>query len=174
MDSIIVGVSRPKAFFEPFSWLIRLVTWSSVSHAYIRFYEEDYDRWLIYQASGLKVNFIGKMMFDGAEIVYKEFTVPVSDLTKKVAVQNAIDRCGDPYSVLQVIGYGAVLIARLFRKKIHNPFYSGSSFVCSELVAEILREIAGEEAEDIDPSTMTPRDILEFMLSKGFLPVSNG
>ena len=94
MESIIVGFSRPKAWFEPFSWLIRAVTGSQFSHAYIRFYSEEYNRWLVYQASGLKVNFIGQTMFDGAETVYEEFTVPVTALTKKIAIQGAIDKCG--------------------------------------------------------------------------------
>ena len=77
MNEIIVGFSRPKSGFEPFSWLIRAVTKSPFSHAYIRFYSEEYDRWLIFQASGAKVNFIGQTMFDGIETIYEEFNVPV-------------------------------------------------------------------------------------------------
>jgi hypothetical protein len=170
MNSIIVGFSRPQAWFEPFSWLIRLVTGSQFSHAYIRFYDQEYDRWVIYQASGLKVNFIGQAMFDNAEFIYQEFNVPVSDATKKIAIQGAIDKCGSPYGVGQIIGYGAVLFMRIFSKKIKNPLYSGSSYVCSELVADILMEIDAQDASNIDPSTMTPKDVYDFMIAKGFKP----
>lgn len=173
MNEIIVGFSRPASGFEPFSWLIRAVTGSKFSHAYIRFYEEEYDRWVIFQASGLKVNFIGQAMFDSKETIFEEFVVPVSDLTKKIAVQGAIDKCGSPYGVGQIIGFGAVLFMRLFGKSIKNPFYSGSSYVCSELVADVLIEIDKEDAGNLDPSAMTPKDDYEFMLAKGFIPVKS-
>jgi hypothetical protein len=172
MDSIIVGFSRPKAFFEPFSWIIRAITRSKFSHAYIRFYSEEYNRWLVYQASGLKVNFIGQTSFDDVELVYEEFNVPVTPLTKKTAIQGAIDKCGSPYGVGQIIGFGAVLFMRIFGKNIHNPFYSGSSYVCSELVADILIEIDKEDAGSLDPSAMTPQDVYNFMISKGFQSVA--
>jgi hypothetical protein len=173
MNEIIIGFSRPKAWLEPFSWLIRLITWSSFSHAYIRFYDTEYNRWLIFQASGAKVNFIGMTMFDGLENIYEEFNVPISDLTKKVVVQSAIDICGSPYGVGQIIGFGWVLLARLFGKKVKNPFASNSSFVCSELVAEILIEIDKEDSGTLDPSTMSPQDLYNFMIEKGYQPVKS-
>lgn len=173
MNSIIVGFSRPKGGFQPFSWLIRLLTWSPYSHAYIRFYSQSYNRWLIYQASGTKVNFIGAIMFDGAELVYEEFNVPVSDLTRKTTIQRAVDVCGSPYGVKEIIGFGAVLIMRVFGKKISNPLSDSKTYVCSELVADILREIDAEDAGELDPSAMSPKDVYNFMIEKGFQPVKS-
>jgi hypothetical protein len=169
MDSITIGFSRPKGGFQPFSWLIRLVTWSPYSHAYVRYYDTYTDRWIVFQASGLKVNFIGDTMFDGLEDIYAEFVVPISDSTKQSVVQGAIDKCGSPYGVGQVVGFAWVLFMRLFGKNVKNPFYSASSFVCSELVGDVLVEI---NDGTFDPSTMTPKDVYNFVVSKGFKPVS--
>ena len=81
-----------------------LITWSPVSHAYIKFYSESYDRWLIYQASGTKVNFIGETLFDSTELIYKEFELPASGQWLRLKPYNsAIDKCGLPYSILQKI-----------------------------------------------------------------------
>ena len=149
MNNIVIGFSRPNGWFEPFSWLIRLVTWSSYSHVY----------------------FIGQPLFNSEEIIYKEFQVPISDAAKLSTVQFAIDNCGQPYAVGQVVGFGWVLLMRLFGKKVKNPFYSNSSFFCSELVGDVLNQII-EKGDAIDPSTASPKDIYNFMISKGYQPLS--
>lgn len=167
MDSITVGFSRPKSGFQPFSWLIRLVTWSPVSHTYIKFYSKTYQRWIIYQASGSKVNFIGAVAFDNAELVYKEFEIPVSTDTKNKTVEFAIDKSGLPYGMLQIVGIGWVLVAKLFGKNVSNPFYSTSSYFCSELLSTILNEII-DNKEDLNPGTATPADVMAYIETKGY------
>ena len=113
MDQIIIGFSRPKGWFEPFSWLIRLVTWSNISHAYIKYYNSYAQRWEVYQASGLKVNFIGNLLFNTNEIIVKEFQVPISTITKLKTIQFAIDNCGKSYAISQIVGMGFVLLLRI-------------------------------------------------------------
>lgn len=166
-NSIVVGFSRPKAWFEPFSWLIRLVTWSPVSHAYVKYYDAYTGRWIVFQASGLSVNLIGQDAFDAKEYVYEEFTIPVSDTTKLAVIQGAVDKLGSPYAIGQVVGFIWILLMRLFHKKVSNPFYEKSSYFCSELVSNILDEIG---VGDVDPSTMSPIDVRNFLVSKGFKP----
>lgn len=165
MASIIVGFSKPKAWLEPFSWLIRLATWCPFSHAYIKYNNPYANRNEIYQASGLSVNFIGETMFDSKENIYSEFIIPISDATKLTTIQFAIDRVGSPYGIGQIFGFVCVLFMRFFGKKINNPFYSTSSFVCSELVGEILNEISNS---NLNAATMTPKDIYDYIVSKGY------
>jgi len=169
MDSIVVGFSRPKAWLEPFSWLIRLVTWSQFSHAYIRYYNSYADRWTVLQASGLAVNYMGGTLFDTKEDICAEFELPISSATKLTTVQFGIDRVGLPYSMETIFGICYVMILRLFGKKVTNPFASTSSFVCSELVAQILNEINGT---NLDSSTMTPKDVYSYLVSKGYKQIS--
>lgn len=171
MDSIVIGFSKPKAWYMPFSWLIRLVTWCEFSHVYVR-YEDNYaNRDIVYQASGLKVNFIAQPMFDSEEDVYAEFIIPISDKTKLSTVQFAIDNVGSPYGVMQIVGFAWVMLANIFGKRVKNPFYSGSSFFCSEIVTDILEEIKSVD-DTMDPSTATPKDVYEFLLSKGYKPIN--
>jgi hypothetical protein len=170
MDEIIVGFSRPKAWLEPFSWLIRLITWAPMSHAYIKYQDPYTSRWIIYQASGLKVNFIGKTSFDNIENVIAEFNLPVSNETKQKLVQGAIDTLGVPYGTKQLLGYLYVVFVRLFGKIVTNPLYDASSFFCSELASDDLEEIG---LSGLDPSVTSPKDLYNFMLSKGFKPINS-
>ena len=167
MGNIVVGFSRPRGWFEPFSWLIRLVTWAPMSHAYIRYYDEYASRWVIYQASGLKVNLIGQLAFDDVEDVIAEFTIPISEITELKIVQGAIDTLGSPYGIGQVFGCLWVLLMKRFGKNVTNPFYSASSFFCSELTDDDLQEIG---LQGLDPSQSSPKSLYDFMLSKGFKP----
>jgi hypothetical protein len=171
MSSIVVGFSRPKKWFVPFSWLIRLATKSKFSHTYICFYYKDYKRWVVYQASGLKVNFISKKMFSSLELVAEEFLIPINKKTKLKVIQKAIDKCGSPYGVGQIFGFSLVLFMRLFGKSIKNPFYSKSSYVCSELVGDILKEIHVKNSEKLDPSVMTPKDVYAYLKSNNYKPL---
>jgi hypothetical protein len=169
MNSIIIGFSRPSSFFVPFSWLIRLATWCPFSHTYIKYTNSYANRNEIFQASGLKVNFIGQSMFDTEEDIYAEFNIPISDATKLSTIQFAIDNVGSSYAIGQVLGFPIVWFMALFGKKIKNPFYSGSNYFCSELVCDILNEINGS---DLDASTMSPKDVYNYLVSKGYQPVS--
>ncbi len=169
MDSIVIGFSRPKSFFEPFSWLIRLVTWSNFSHAYIKYYNTYANRWEIFQSSGLSVNFVGQILFDSKEIVCYEFEIPLQSNQKQTLIQNAIDKVGLPYGVGQIFGFAWVLLMRLFGKNVKNPFYNANSFVCSELVVDMLNQINGT---NLNSSSMTPKDVYNYILSKGYKPVS--
>lgn len=167
MNSIVVGFSTPKSWLEPFSWLIRLLTWAPMSHAYIRYYDGYSQSWVIFQASGLKVNLVGQTMFDSAETVVAEFEIPVSDATKQKVVQNAIGKLGAPYGVLQIVGFVWVLFMRIFGKKVSNPLYSANSFFCSELTDEELQEMG---MNGLDPSASSPKDLYNSLLSKGLKP----
>jgi hypothetical protein len=165
MNNIIIGFSKPKAWLEPFSWLIRLFTWCPFSHVYIKYYNPYALRWSVFQASCLKVNFMGQEMFNGMEDIYAEFSIPVSDAAKLRTVQFAIDNVGDPYAVAQILGFPIVWFMDLFGKKIQNPFYSSSNYFCSEMVCDILNEINGTS---LDCSTMTPKDVYKYLICKGF------
>lgn len=168
MEKIIIGFSRPKSGFQPFSWLIRGVNRTPYSHTYIKYYNSFADRWTIYQASGTKVNYIGETRFNDVEVICGEFEIDITLDTKKKTVQYAIDMVGTPYGVKHIIGIGAVMIARLFGKKIKNPLYDGNAtMVCSELVTDILTEIL-KQGDGLDPETAMPVDVFNFLVVKGY------
>jgi hypothetical protein len=170
VDSIVIGFSKPKSWFVPFSWLIQLVTWCPFSHAYIRYLDSYTGQNLIFQAKGLLVNFIGQTMFDTEESVYAEFSIPVSNATKLTTVRYAINEVGSPYGVWEIFGFAWVLFMRIFGKSVSNPFSSSSSFVCSQLVADVLNEI---NETDLDSSAMSPKDVYNYLINKGYKPISS-
>ena len=158
MAQIVVGFSRPSGWFEPFSWLIRLAYWSPFSHAYIRYSSTDLGVDLIVQASGLEINLIEQSIFDSEEVIYKEFTLPISDENKSAMVKFAFAQLGKPYNVLGIFGMAWVRIGQLLGLNLKSPFqYNGSSAFCSQFVAYIL-----ENYDNIDfgnVANIAPSDI---------------
>lgn len=166
MEYLTVGFSRPKKWFSPFSWIIRLVQQTSYSHVYIKFYSAKYRRFLVYQASGLKVNFIGWDKFQQEEIIIKEFNLDTTENAKYNMICYAIDKVGSSYSMKEVLGAGLVLLFRTFNKKIDNPFNDGEqSFFCSQLVDYILKDFIDFKIP-FDPSIVLPKDIYNYLEKK--------
>lgn len=165
MDTITLGFSRPSKLWLPplFSWAIMLFDWSNFSHTYIRFHSDSYDRDLVYQASGLKVNFIGWKMFQSEEVVVREFVIPVAAAAKLKVVQFAIDNVGKPYSLGAVLGIIVVKIAGLFGHKIKNPI-SQQGYFCSELAALILEDYCNAQLSNDDVKRMTPTDVCNYLI----------
>lgn len=164
-DSIVFGFSRPSNLFPPplFAWLIMLFDWSNFSHSYIRFHSDAYDRDLVYQASGLKVNFIGWTMFQSEEVIVHEFQIPISTETKMKIVQYAIDNVGTPYALGAALGIVLVKITALFGKKIKNPI-SQKGYWCSEVAAIVLGDYMDAPITPDQARTMTPTDVCNFLL----------
>lgn len=157
MFTIIIGFSRPKKW-HLLSTLIMKVEKTDYSHAYIRIHSEKYDRDLIYQASGLAVNFMNIEMFNNHNNVIHEFEIEVSDETYLDIMRFAIDNVGIPYGSKELIGFGLIKLAALFNKKISNPFSNGTkTSVCSELVARILNDFVKLDTgnpDDVDPAVL--------------------
>lgn len=145
-NKIIIGFSRPRyskfnLFSRFFSFLIRLFERSEFSHVYIKWYSNKLNRYLIYHASATGVNFIGQEIFNQKSIVIHEFEIESDEDTLNKTKQFAIDNCGKSYGFLNLIGIGIVRIFYIFGINFKN-FLSDSdkTFICSELVAKILKE----------------------------------
>ena len=159
---LIVGFSKTK-HFNPFSWAIQKVTNAPFSHSYIKFKSDKFDRVLIYQASGLAVNFMEEKRMLATHDVVAEFELEISEETYKKTIQFAIDEAGVPYGMSQIFGILYVKALGLFGVKARNPFPNGSgNYVCSELVAQILKEIVGLEInKDLD--LIDPKEVYELL-----------
>lgn len=163
MEKIYIGFSRPKGWFEPFSWLIRLSQWTSYSHVYIRIPSASIGRDIVYQASGLAVNFIGSQRFQTKEIIVKEFPINVSPESKTKVLQFSVDSAGAPYGIKDVLGIAWVLLNSYVGRKVANPFKDGTtSFVCSEFVGDILKNDLGAQLPD--PESIDPKTVYEFLM----------
>ncbi len=162
MANITIGFSRPKTW-KPYAWLIMKLYNTSYDHVYIKFYSESYQRELIYQASGIRVNFMSHEIFFNDNICIAEFDIGVSEEDKKKTIQFAIDNCGKPYGIKAAIGLGIVRICEMFGKTIKNPLDDGQkTYVCCELAAQILINIGYKFNKDVD--NISPKDLNNFLV----------
>lgn len=162
-NKLVVGLSKRIGKFEPFSWAIQFAGKRPYSHAYIRFYSRAYDRNLVYQASGMAVNFMEYKNFLKQEKVYAEFELSVSKETTLKTIHYAIDHVGEPYGMLEAAGIGIYLLCRFFGLKLkNNPFASNKKTVCAKLVENILNEFL-KQGIKINPNVVMPGDIFDAM-----------
>lgn len=157
MRTISVGFSRPNGGFQPFSWLIKWFESTPYSHVFIQFHSNSFDRDLIYQASGLKVNCIGTARFQQIEIITDIFTLEVDDQLIEKMVQYCIDALGAPYDVGGAIGAGLARILKHFGKNWTNTWAKNDQYFCSELIIMLLFMV-GDGTVD-NPDTVLPQDV---------------
>jgi hypothetical protein len=166
MTSIIVGFSKPINRSWPFgyifSWTIRLIEQTPYSHCFIRWHSAWLERDVVYEASGTIVGFKEGLFFDHKSKTLYEYEMACSDDVRKKIIQKAMDLSGRPYGVKQVFGILIVKIARKLGYDIKNPFSDGqATWVCSEIVAELLKELDMNINVHID--NVTPKDIQLFL-----------
>lgn len=157
-DKLIVGFSKPKTW-KPFAWLIMKGYSIPYDHVYVSFHSESLNRDVVFQASGLSVNFMGKVFFDENDVL-DEFELSISEENKKKLLQFALDNAGNPYGIKIALGLALVRIASLFGKKIKNPF--GGEFVCSTLVGHILKKFEGIDIPD-SRDNINPKEVYDYM-----------
>lgn len=156
MKTIVIGFSRPKKW-NPISWLIMKVQLTNYSHVYVKFYSNSLERELIYQASGLQVNFVGSVLFYNHHLAVKEFELDISDEAHMKALRFAVDRAGTPYSIKQLFS----ILAYQITGKV--PFKDGrNAYVCSELIGEMLTgNLQIKVDKDLD--IVIPKDIYKIL-----------
>lgn len=157
-DYIIIGFSTPRDF-STLSWIIKKVERTEFSHVYVKIFSKSLDRYLVYQASGLAVNFCGQDTFYAHNKDIAEFAIPVTPEQKIEILKKCVDLAGKPYGMKDLIGIGLVRLAGLVRWKIRNPFADGSkTYICSEIAATILLML-GFHFQELDSTT--PTDVYE-------------
>jgi hypothetical protein len=162
MSTIKIGFSRPSKW-RLLAWVIMKVLRTRYDHVFVRIRSDTYERDIIYQASGLAVNFMSPTIFEKHNVVTDEFELPVRDF--KGMMQWCIDTAGVPYGVKAFIGLGIVKLLAVFGKKIGNPFASGDeTYICDKAAAKIMELYCGDDIpEDLDD--LTPKDLYEYLVS---------
>lgn len=157
MRKIVIGFSKPKGFFKPFSWMIRIFNRTPYSHVYCSHVSEKYKQSLIYQASGVQVNFMSLQQFIKHSHIVAEFEFEVSEEAFNNYMSWAIQESGAPYSTVK-------LFEILTRRDLVSD---DSQWVCSTLVAKICKDYLSHEDESLSMDYATPKEIYEFCVFKG-------
>jgi hypothetical protein len=155
MFALTIGFSKPKKF-KLLAWIIQKVEGTDFSHTYMKFHSDSLSRDLIYQASGLTVNFCGCTTFYSEHVEVDSYVIYVTDEQRIRILQKAIDLAGKSYGIKLLLGIGLVRFYAMFGKKIANPFSNKETYVCSKLIGAELEEL-GFTFEDLNNTT--PKDI---------------
>lgn len=146
MNTITIGFSTRKDF-NLLSILIKLIERSNFSHAYVKLDLQNINRTLIYQASGLEVNFQNIDSFNSKETIVKEFKLSIPEDKHAELMQFMIDNVGVPYGIMQLLG---ILFIKLFNLK-KNPFASkNNTEICCKLAAKVVEVVGIKIDKDLD------------------------
>jgi SHS2 domain-containing protein len=156
---IIIGFSRPKKWFKPFSWIIRALYNTEYSHVYVRWRSVGADADVAYEASGTSVHFTCKQVFEERTLCLHEYEIDITKEQYKKLLHYCMTHAGVDYGLKQAFGIALVEIFNLNK----NPYSDGRmSQVCSEVVMHVLEEVVGAET-GLDFDTASPKDIKRFL-----------
>jgi hypothetical protein len=106
----------------------------------------------------VQVNFTTGHTFARKNKVIREFSFKVSDPAFDNYMRFAMKHEGAPYSSLQIVG---MFIAKVFGLK-RNPLTNSSrSYVCSELVSQLLFELGEFQIERAKLNLLGPKEVYE-------------
>lgn len=157
MKSIIIGFSRPRSK-KVFSEAIMRMQRTNFSHVYVKIDWPSADRQLVYQASGLQVNFESWNHFQTHAHSVAEFKLDMNeDAYSKIATY-ICDNLNKPYSMKQILGMFFLCLGKRFEISVTNPYKNRhDAFICSEIGADILKTgniDIGSDSEDVGPKEL--------------------
>lgn len=162
MGKVYVGFSYHKK--NLLSRIIKAVQGSAYSHVYIR-RESKYGP-LIYQASGLAVNFMNAETFFACNVAVEEYEFDLRDDQHDKMMKFMVKYAGRPYDLKALFKILAITAARKIGWKLHFDSNKDSMFICSEL-----GDLFCEEILDIDipgdADFVTPLDLNPYVAKAG-------
>lgn len=149
---IVIGASRKSSGITIGSELIQLWQNTDYSHVYVRWYLDDQEREIVYQASRGSVHYQSLDNFTKDNTIVKEFVLDITcDQFKKMS-QKCIDLAGQNYSALE--------LAQIFFNGLFSiEFTDRPGYICSELIGELLKDLGYKFNKQC--FLLTPKDIIE-------------
>lgn len=136
--------------------IIGWFTGSTISHSGLKIMVNG-EAWILHAAWG-GVAFIPMAEIMGNHTIVAEFEI-VPDISSEF--EQAKKRIGQGYDVLTLFGYIPVILGKFLHIGIHNPFYSKSAEVCSQLVVEMDVNHLIHEFDGLDPADISPADLFK-------------
>jgi hypothetical protein len=160
--NVRVGFSTPKRF-NPVSWVIRRLTGSRVSHAFLVYRSRDFGEELVIEAHELGFRLLRFKQFqkDNRLVALVEPKVSLDAGLPVVARW-----IGTTYDYLGLLGTAVVLVGRWLERKWKNPATSAKAVFCSESVVRVMQAVDYPGASKLVPDATTPQDLLDFMTAK--------
>lgn len=157
---VFVGFSTPRAW-NPLSALIRAMTRSRTSHAWLLVEDPTFDLRLVLEAhsSGFRLVSFARFVKENKVVALVEPSHPLDP-----GLPAAGAWLGEAFDVLGLFGIFLALLRRYVRQgPLRNPFPTPSALFCSESVVRTMREAGYPGAAALDPEGTTPAELLDFL-----------
>lgn len=153
-----VGFSTQKK--NVLSRIIRWFTKSQASHA-----------WLFVGDSFLGMDMVLQATEGGFQLMTFEAFKSRNDIVALIeppqsifpGIQKATTWLGENYDYFGLFGSAVVIFGRWLKRKWKNPLNGAHSMFCSEAVVYVLQASDYPGAADLDPSSTTPQDLMDFL-----------
>jgi hypothetical protein len=156
---VFIGFSTPRRW-NPLSALIRAMTGSRTSHAWLLVEDPVFELRLVLEAhsSGFRLVSFTRFVKDNVVVALVEPAHPLEP-----GLPAAGQWLGESFDVLGLFGIFLTLVARWFRQRPwRNPFPSAQSLFCSESVVRTLQAAGYPGAAALPPEETTPGELLAF------------
>lgn len=157
---VLVGFSTPRRW-NPLSALIRAMTHSRTSHAWLLVEDPAFQLRLVLEAhsSGFRLVSFTRFVKENVVVALVEPSTPID-----ASLPAAGTWLGESFDVLGLFGIFLTLISRWFRQRPwRNPFPTPSALFCSEAVVRTLRAARYPGSDELPAEETTPADLLAFL-----------
>ncbi len=163
IEPVRIGFSTTDAFL---SRLIRRMTGSQVSHAFLVYRDVDFERVMVMEAVGAGFRIVPLDKFEKHNRVVAIVT-PRHSIDE--GLKAAVDWLGEAYDKGGLVGMGLLLLLRTLRLRVRrarNLLANRRTLFCSEAVARACRE-SRYPGFHLHPETTTPQDLFAFFEAEG-------
>jgi hypothetical protein len=161
---VFVGFSTPRAW-NPLSALIRRMTRSPASHAWMLLEDPAFEMRLVLEAhsTGFRLVSFSRFVKDNVVVALVE---PAHPLGPGLPAAGAW--LGEAFDLLGLFGIFLALLRRAFlRGPLRNPFPTPRALFCSEAVIRTMRAAGYPGSERLAPEGTTPAELLGFFRDEG-------
>ena len=160
LTDVLAGFSTPRAW-NPLSALIRRMTHSQTSHAWLLVHDPIFRRPLVLEAHTTGFRLVSLARFEKENRIVA-VAIPAHPIAPGLPAAAAW--LGEKFDVLGLFGIFLALLRRYFEHgPLRNPFPTSRARVCSEAVIRTMQAAGYEGSEKLAPEGTTPAELLEFL-----------
>ncbi len=156
----MVKIGFSTARDNPASFLIRRISGSRASHAWLLLRVDPFGQEFAFEASEFGVRLVPWSAFRRQNRIVAVFepAVPLEP-----AMPRAGELLGAYYDFTGLVGMAFVMLGRWLKRKWRNPLNSAKAVWCSELVAHVLKWAGHPGVEKLAPARTSPQDLLDLL-----------
>jgi hypothetical protein len=143
------------------SWISRIIRWftdSRVSHCFFVYYDTDWGRDMVMEATSGGFRIVAYSIYEQSTLTLLRLKYPVES-----GLSDAVDWLGEAYDYEGLFGMAWVELGRWLKRKWANPLRSANAMFCSEAVVRVLQASNYPNADTLDAQSTDPQMLLEFL-----------